>query len=359
MSLVMRVAIVGRTGAGGYGHSLDQAFVANPRAEIVAVSDPDEAGRAACMGRTGAPRGYPDHRQMLEAERPDVVTVAPRHVDCHPRMVGDALRSGAHVYCEKPFTQTLDQADGLIDLADARGLKVAVALPFVHEPRARVLDEIRAGAIGRVRSMRAICKCDHRGGGQDFIVLGTHFADMMRRIAGDPLRCSATVLAGGRPARRTDAVDGEEGVGPVAGDGILAVYEFAGGVVGSIESWRLGIEDRARHPYRLEVCGTGGTFVIRAPYADHSVLYSPDPFGRPGGASWTAVPTDPVPTYGDYHRPGADDLLDAIEQDREPACSGRDGRAALEMILAAYRAHLDGPVPLPLVDRGHPLAAAR
>ena len=51
------------------------------------------------------------------------------------------------------------------------------------------------------------------------------------------------------------------------------------------------------------------------------------------------------------------DLLEAIEKDRQPLGSMYDGRAALEMILAVYEAHrIKGPVELPLKNRGkHPL----
>src|SRR5206468_807316 len=52
----------------------------------------------------------------------------------------------------------------------------------------------------------------------------------------------------------------------------------------------------------------------------------------------------------------AQDLIEAIEQDRQPLGSMYDGRAALEMILAVYDSHrLKGPVELPLRNRKHPL----
>jgi hypothetical protein len=50
------------------------------------------------------------------------------------------------------------------------------------------------------------------------------------------------------------------------------------------------------------------------------------------------------------------DLLEAIEKDRQPRGNMYDGRAALEMILAVYESHkLGGPVELPLKNRQHPL----
>ncbi len=50
------------------------------------------------------------------------------------------------------------------------------------------------------------------------------------------------------------------------------------------------------------------------------------------------------------------DLMEAIEKDRQPLGSAYDGRAALEMILAVYESHrAGGPVELPLKNRQHPL----
>ena len=41
-----RVAVIGWTGKGDYGHGLDTVWVNNDRAEIVAVADADEKGRS-------------------------------------------------------------------------------------------------------------------------------------------------------------------------------------------------------------------------------------------------------------------------------------------------------------------------
>jgi predicted dehydrogenase len=55
---------------------------------------------------------------MLEKEKPDLVCIAPRCTDEHHEMAQAALRVGAHVYLEKPITQTLAESDELLALAD-------------------------------------------------------------------------------------------------------------------------------------------------------------------------------------------------------------------------------------------------
>jgi predicted dehydrogenase len=50
-------------------------------------------------------------------------------------------------------------------------------------------------------------------------------------------------------------------------------------------------------------------------------------------------------------------LIKGIQEDTVPACSGYDGRAALEMIMASYLSQKTGArVGLPLTERRHPLS---
>ena len=105
-----RVAVIGRTGRGNYGHGLDVVWNDIEQAEVVAVADQDSKGRAAAARRLKAPRAYADYHQMLEEERPQIVSVAPRWLDCHREMVLACAEYGCHVFLEKPMCQTLEHA---------------------------------------------------------------------------------------------------------------------------------------------------------------------------------------------------------------------------------------------------------
>src|SRR5262245_64748816 len=72
-----RAAIIGHTGRGDYGHSLDVALNGIEGVEVVAVADADDAGRAKAAQRIRAPRQYADYRELLEKERPELVLLAP------------------------------------------------------------------------------------------------------------------------------------------------------------------------------------------------------------------------------------------------------------------------------------------
>ena len=87
MSDTYRAAAIGRTGRGDYGHGLHTAYQEIENVEFVAVADEDEQGMVKAKEQTGAASAYADWRQMLEQEKPDIVSVCPRWTDCHLEMV--------------------------------------------------------------------------------------------------------------------------------------------------------------------------------------------------------------------------------------------------------------------------------
>lgn len=106
-----KVAIIGSTGRGDYGHGLDEPWKMIDNCEVVATADPVEAGRQKAMARNGSVRGYADYREMLDKERPNIVVVGPRWIDQHRDMALACAEFGCHMYMEKPFCRTLGEAD--------------------------------------------------------------------------------------------------------------------------------------------------------------------------------------------------------------------------------------------------------
>src|SRR3989442_10746635 len=181
MARTYRVAVIGRTGKGNYGHGLDVVWKALDNVEIVAVADEDEKGRAAAAQRLGAKNAYADYRQMLEKERPQIVSVADRWLDAHRDMVIACAEAGASIFLEKPICRNLAEADEMVAACEKHHVKLAIAHQTRYSPRLqRVREMIADGLIGDVLEMRARGKEDNRAGGQDLMVLGTHLMDLMR-----------------------------------------------------------------------------------------------------------------------------------------------------------------------------------
>ncbi len=235
-----RVAIIGHTGRGNYGHGIDRVWLEVPQTEIVAVADANEGGRKAAVKRLKVEKGYADYRKMLEESKPDLVAVCPRWLDQHHDMVTAAAASGAKgIYCEKPLCRTLVEADAMIAACEKHKVKMAVSHQTRYSPRLKVVrDLIGSGRIGRVLELRGRGKEDRRGGGEDLWVLGTHVFDLIHAIGGAPTWCFATVRQDGRPIGKQDVKPGNEGIGPLAGDEVHAMYRLSGGAVATFDSTR-------------------------------------------------------------------------------------------------------------------------
>src|SRR5262245_909785 len=256
-----RVAVIGRTGRGNYGHGLDVVWRAFDNVDVVAVADEDAAGRAAAARRLNARNAYADYREMLQRERPQIVSVADRHLDSHRDMVVACARAGASVFLEKPMCRTLAEADEMVEACERAHVKLALAHQTRYSPRLeRVRELVAAGRLGEVLELRGRGKEDARGGGTDLMVLGTHIMDLMRLIAGDARWCFARVGVAGRervaPVTRADVRDGPEGMGPAAGDHVTATYGFDRRAVGFFATCRDPDSRGAR--FGLTVHGTRG-----------------------------------------------------------------------------------------------------
>jgi predicted dehydrogenase len=359
-----RVAVIGRTGKGNYGHGLDTVWLNNDRAEIVAVGDEDEKGRAAAAAKLKAPKAYADYRKMLEQEKPQIVSVADRFLDQHHDMVIACAEAGASVLLEKPAARTLQEADEMVAACDKHHVKCAIAHQTRYSPRLKVIRElISSDKLGDLIELRGRGKEDARGGGQDLMVLGTHILDLMRLLAGDARWCFARVWQDGKKALPGDVRAGGEGLGPIQGDRIAATYGFDNAVTGTFGTMKA--KDGAGKRFGLHVFGTKGVIYLSTGSLP-AAYWLDDPAWATGAtkAAWQPITSAGV-GQPEPHKDGsadfgnrliAADLIDAIEKDREPLGSLRDGRAALEMILAVYESHkLDRPVDLPLKNRRHPL----
>ncbi len=350
-----RAAAIGRTGGGNYGHGLHLAYQGLENVTFVAVADPDEAGRKKAQEQTGALRSYADYREMLASEDLDIVSVCPRWTDCHLEMVLACIDAGCHVYCEKPIAPSLAEADRMVEAADQAGLKIAVSHQGVYlsgfQAIKRMLDE---GRIGEIQAIHAHGKEDHRGGGEDMMVLGTHLFNMMRYFVGDVAWMSAHVTTGGREVTKADAHEATEPIGLVAGDCIHSYFAFKSGVAGFFSSRRNQTGGNLR--YGMEIVGSNGMISLRGGTASDVAIY-PYPLWNPCDASqrWEMLEF-PEQSLAAGNQLAIADLIDAIEQDRDPLSSGRDAVAALEMILGAYASQLAGArVSLPMKCREHPL----
>jgi len=363
----LRVAVIGHTGHGNYGHDVDKVWLTMPEVELVAVADADAKGLHAAQQRLKLAQGFADYRAMLTEIQPDLVAIAPRFADEHRDMALAAVAAGARgIYIEKPFCRSPAEADEIVDACEKRDVKLAVAHRNRYHPALAVADKlVKDGAIGKLLELRGRGKEDARGGGLDLWVLGAHLMNLMSYFGGQPLACSATMLQDGRPVTRADVQEGAEGVGSLAGNEVHARYEMERGMPAFFDSVQNAGSKAAG--FGLQLIGTEGILDMRI---------DTEPFVQllPGGAlhpqreprTWVPVSSagagqpEPIADLAKQvssHLRAARDLVAAIREHRAPLCDVRAGRTTIEMICAVFESHRLGGqrVLFPLKTRENPL----
>ena len=194
--MTLKAAIVG-TGAVAHLHA--QALTADPRVDLVAVSNRSGERREVFADRYGVRGRYTAHTDLLAQEDLDLVVLCtPPHL--HREQALDAFAAGAHVLCEKPPALSLAELDAMQAGADAAGL----ALAFAFQQRtgtaaAHVRHLLESGDLGR--PLVAQCQTlwlrdadhyagEHRGtwdaeGGGTTFSHGIHQMDLLADLLGD------------------------------------------------------------------------------------------------------------------------------------------------------------------------------
>jgi predicted dehydrogenase len=364
MAARYRVAVVGHTGRGNYGHGLDTVWRDLTECEVVAVADPDPDGLDQAMKRLRVAQGYSDYRKMLDMERPDIVSIAPRWLDQHHAMVLEAAQRGCHIYMEKPMCRTLQEADEMVAACEKNQVKFAIAHQTRYSPKLHVIREMIAeGLIGDLLELRGRGKEDTRGGGEDLWVLGSHVMNLMHHFGGEPQWCFAEVTQNGRPIILDDVQEGREGIGPLAGDTIQAMYGMSSSATAYFGSRRNANGNR----FGLQIFGSTGVIEVLTGYLP-GAFYLSDPSWSPGRsqAAWQPISSagvgQPEPLAdGGLHEGNilaCRDLIAAIEEDRLPECNIYEARTTVEMIASVFASQRQGKrVELPLAQRENPLVA--
>jgi len=361
-----RIGVIGHTGRGNYGHGIDTVWTHIDDCEIVAVADANEAGLKKAQQRLGVARAYADYRKMLDEAKPDIVSICPRWVDQHRDMVLACAERGIHMYMEKPMCRTLAEADAMVAACKKNNVKLAIAYQTRYSPKLRVLRRmIEDGELGDVLELRARGKEDRRGGGEDLWVLGSHLMNLIHYFAGEPQWCFAEVRQGGEPVRADHVQAGSEGLGPLAGDELSAMYGMPGGAKAYFASRKAAGPRGRGERFGLRIFGSAGVLDLVTGFMP-KVYYLPAATWSTArsSAKWIPVssagPGKPEPLReADNHegnRIACLDLLDAIEQNRQPEASIYEARTSTEMIVSVFESHRQGgPVELPLANRENPL----
>jgi UDP-N-acetyl-2-amino-2-deoxyglucuronate dehydrogenase len=329
----------GIVGTGIIATTHANSIAAVPGAALVAVTDvlPDLAASFAAGHDCAAEA---DLDALLARDDVDVVCVCVPS-GLHAEVGVRAAEAGKHLVVEKPIDVTLAAADRLIGAADAAGVRLTVISQHRFDPGLVELRKLLdAGALGDLVFGEATTKWHRtqayydsagwRGtwaldGGGALMNQGVHYVDLLRWAMGPVAEVTAVC------ATRAHQVEVE--------DVAAATIRFRSGAVGTL------VASTAIYPgmaQRLEVFGTEGTVVIE----DGQIVHRAVSDGKSGQSAATetrvGAAADPANLGIFAHAAQIADLMEAIDTGREPAITGADGRAALEIVCAVYESARSG-----------------
>ena len=325
-------------GAGWISGVYVEALERVPSASVVGIASRTKAAAARLAARAGAPVAvdYGSLGELLDDPRVEVACInSTNHL--HAEHAIAALRAGKHVVVEKPLCLSLEEADRILATSHETGKGVAYAENLCFAPHYRhARDRIASGALGRVLFARQCEK--HAGpssewfwqaeeaGGGALLDMGSHSLECLRWILGKPpiVRVSAE-LSILRHGDRTE-LDDTALVHLELGDGTRLLSESSWSLQGGMES-------------TLEVHGTEGTLRLDLLGEGGVRIYT-------AKEGWRVEPPDFLGLSG--YPQQLDHFLWCFRRGVEPEESGRDGRAVLEILLAAYAsAGARRPIELP------------
>ena len=147
---------------------------------LVAVSDALADKAETIRQRYGAERAYTDYREMIEKEKPDILSIATRPTPYAEICIFAAEHGVKGIYCEKPLARSLEEADRMVEACERNGVKFNYGTQRRYAPMYRKMrDLIDAGELGDIR-----CVVAYGAPSAAFWGL-THATDMILCLAGD------------------------------------------------------------------------------------------------------------------------------------------------------------------------------
>jgi 1,5-anhydro-D-fructose reductase (1,5-anhydro-D-mannitol-forming) len=341
-----RVAIVGLGSAGFTLHLPALEGIAS--AEVVGACDTDASQRARTAKRFNVPT-FDDFSRMLGESKPDVVVIGtPPHTHCDYAL--ESLAAGAHVFCEKPFVGSLDQADRIIAAATKEGRGVALNHEFREMPIFRALrdaanpSDITFAQVWQLMDMPPWSESGWRGQMQQRTLYeaGVHLVDFLMALFGEkPVAVSAATSAGGVREGGSDAVS-------------LVTLEFSRGRLAQIVQNRLCkgerqyFEVRAETPSESLRASFGGRARVSAGLHRSSKPHVRIDYGV-SGMAWSERGSQRKFLARNPKDPGMmatrfvmAQTFAAFRDGTEPLTGAQRGRDVLEVIVACYRSASTG-----------------
>lgn len=167
-----RVAVIG---CGGISRCHTRAYINTPNAELIGAADPSEDSRKRYAEEFAGVATFADPEQMLDDLKPDVVSICTPSPTHSSLTLLTAKKGVKGIVCEKPMAMTLPEADEMLTVCKANGIRLIVSHQRRLEQSFMVAKQLLdSGAIGNLLRMEANI------GDWDLMSWGTHWLDIFR-----------------------------------------------------------------------------------------------------------------------------------------------------------------------------------
>ena len=139
---------LGVVGYGYWGPNVVRNFSIQPNCQVSVVCDKNPKAMAQVQARHPSVRVTSNTDEVMGSPDIDAIAIV-TPVSSHFSLAKKALENGKHVFVEKPFTATSDQAEELIELADRKNLQIMVDHTFLFTGAVRKIKElVDTGVLG-------------------------------------------------------------------------------------------------------------------------------------------------------------------------------------------------------------------
>ncbi|REJ07506.1 gfo/Idh/MocA family oxidoreductase [Microbacterium bovistercoris] len=348
---MLRIGIIG---TGGIADAHIGGYLAfGEQCQIVALADvlPGRATqKAEAFGLDAA--AYDDPAAMIADADLDVVSIC-TPPSTHAALAIAALDAGIHVLVEKPMAPSLEECDAMLAAQERSGrLLSVVAQNRFRDDLATLKHVVGSGILGSISHVR-VDSAWWRGlpyydlwwrgtwekeGGGCTLNHAIHHIDLLLWLLG-------------RPAEVTAMLANTQHDNAEVEDLSVAVLRYDTGLAQLTSSV-------VHHGEQQEIVIQGANARISQPWSVAAERSRPDGFPEPDGDArlvdrieTLVAEREPLTHHG--HAGQIGDLLAAIREGRDPISTGQDGRNAVEVVTAIYKAgfeHEFVALPLPASD---------
>lgn len=245
----------GLIGLGWFGEVHAETLATMPGIDLAAVCTRRPQRLAEVADRFGVARRYTNYQDLLADPKIDVVGIT-THINDHRDIAIDALRSGKHVFLEKPMAPTVADCDQILAAARQASGFFMVGHICRFDPRVTLAKQaIDEGRIGQIISMHARRNLSK--------TIGRMVLDSISALIGDGIHDGDLMLwfSQARPVT-VYAQEIHPGQNKYP-DGGWAMARLDSGAIAVIESiWHLPESTPYQIDARMEVLGTEGALYI-------------------------------------------------------------------------------------------------